>query len=401
MKKIKISVFTILCTLFLSFFSHAQDFDSGSTGADGDLIFDIANGTTQNFNHLAAGHNGIWDFNTITVPSGVTVTFSRPHASGTPPVIWLATGDVEINGLLNLSGQNGTVGLGSAPVGSERKGGPGGFAGGVDNGGSGYGPGGGQGGFGANGSTFGTVSGGAGQFSGLYGNRFLQPLIGGSGGGSARNKTNNTTTLIASGGGGGGAILISSSTEIRVNGQIICNGGNGAFAGGGGTGPRAISGFGSGGGIRLVADKISATGNIHAFPNGRVAIEAFDVSEFNAGVNPLAYYLNVNPTITFSMSQGSVRIVDIDGNGVASPALGRTTNPDVSFANSGPATVTVEATDIPPGTLVTVRVKSAAGGAATVTGSATLAGTVALSTASVNLTVPAGHGVIHAFASYQ
>ena len=114
------------------------------------------------------------------------------------------------------------------------------------------------------------------------------------------------------------------------------------------------------------------------------------------------YTPNVNPTTTFSLSSGIIRVVDIDGNGVAFPALGRTQNPDVFFANAGQITVSLECSDIPVGTRLTVVAKSTSAGAPTVSAQSTpLAGTLELSTATAQLTVPAGRGVIHAYASYQ
>ncbi len=80
-KKTKI-IFTTLPIFFLMFLfqsiAQTNDFDSGSTGTDGDLMFDIANGTDQVFDHLAAGHEGILNFNSILIPAGVTVTFPAP-----------------------------------------------------------------------------------------------------------------------------------------------------------------------------------------------------------------------------------------------------------------------------------------------------------------------------------
>ena len=288
-------IFTTIFTLFFITFSYAQtnDFDSGSTGADGDLVFDVANGANQVFDHLADGHEGVWNFNFIVIPAGVTVRFPTPLANSTPPVIWFATGDIEISGTLDLRGQNGNIGSGTLTIGSEPKGGPGGFAGGISAG-SGYGPGGGRGASAA--SNQGLVSGASGTFLNVYGNRFLQPLTGGSGGGGALNT--NSAPSLASGGGGGGAILLSSSTQIIVDGVINCNGGSGPTHSTD-KNDRAQGGSGSGGGIRLIADRIEGTGTVSAAPNGRIAIEAFDVSQMNVSANPFTYYLNVKGETSF------------------------------------------------------------------------------------------------------
>ena len=376
--------------------AQSGDFDSGSDGSDGDLIFDINAGTNQVFDHLASGHDdGVWNFNTIVVPAGVTVTFATPYANGTPPVVWLAAGDVDISGTLNLNGANGQVDIDS--LGQEAKGGPGGFAGGLGRG-DGYGPGGGEG-------VDGWVTAPNGTFANVYGNRFLQPLIGGSGGGGVRSEatapphTNGLRNV--GGGGGGGAILIASSGTITHDGTILCNGGNGNKVTNTFNNQMAISGSGSGGAIRLIADKIAGTGNLSATPNGRIAVEAFNVAEFDVTADPITYYLNVTPTITFSLAGGTIRIVDIDGNGVAVPELGRTENPDVFFANAGEITVSLACTDIPLGTQLTVVVKSTAAAAPSVSATSTpLAGTVESSTATAQLTVPAGRGIIHTYGSW-
>ena len=391
-KNIKIFFTTIPFYFLLILFSamaQTNDFDSGSTGADGDLIFDIANGASQVFDHLADGHEGVWNFNQIIVPSGVTVTFSRPYRSGTPPVIWLAADDVEIHGTLNLNGSNGQTFADSA--GEEAKGGPGGFAGGLGRG-DGYGPGGAAG---VNGTK---VNAASGKFVAVYGNRFLQPLVGGSGGGGAYATANQPRPL--GGGGGGGAILLSSSGIITITGTISANGGGGVTDNQLNNITR--SGGGSGGGIRLVADKISGSGSLSATPNGRIALEAFNITDMAVSTNPATYYLNLRPTTTFSLPSGTIRVVDIDGNGVGTPALGQTQNPDVFFANSGQVTVTLECTDIPLGTQLTVVAQSTSSEAPFVTAQSTpLAGTLELSIATAQLNVPAGRGVIHAYASYD
>src|SRR2546426_1003989 len=61
----------------------AQTFNSGSTGADGP--FNPTANTT-----LALPPNGVFNFTTINIPSGVTVRFTR-NATNTP-VTMLASG---------------------------------------------------------------------------------------------------------------------------------------------------------------------------------------------------------------------------------------------------------------------------------------------------------------------
>lgn len=165
------------------------NFQSGSTGADG--AFNPT--TTQT---IVVPESGVFNFTTVTIPSGVTVTFA-PNSNNTPLII-LASGDVVISGNINVAGRpanvNGTGGLG----------GPGGFAGGnagfgtadLFAGQNGSGPGGGRGG--AGNVTFANLTGGGGggyassgsgsvasptTISSTYGSGLIQPLIGGSGGG--------------------------------------------------------------------------------------------------------------------------------------------------------------------------------------------------------------------------
>ena len=102
----------------------AQTFLSGSTGADGP--FQPTANTT-----LPVPTSGIFHFTTVTIPTGVTVTFT-PNATNTPVAI-LATGDVSLaaGSIVNVSGQPGTPGSSTGPlVNPGGSGGPGGLRGG-------------------------------------------------------------------------------------------------------------------------------------------------------------------------------------------------------------------------------------------------------------------------------
>ena len=124
---------------------HAQTFSSGSTGSLGALA-PVSNTT------VILPADGILHYTTVTIPSGVTVTFQRNAAN--TPVTLLATGDVLITRILNLDGATGTGYASSGPtVYAGGLGGPGGYQGGqsgargpTNNAGSaGQGPGGGAG----------------------------------------------------------------------------------------------------------------------------------------------------------------------------------------------------------------------------------------------------------------
>ena len=216
----------------------AEPFNGGSTGADGPL--DITGNTT-----LELPPDGIFHCTTVTVAQGTTLSFTR-NALNTP-VYLLATGDVTIEGTLDVSG-----GDSGAPAGGN--GGPGGFNGGWGGsvmagqsiGGDGLGPGGGRNLPDWSGASYGTSpTGPSAGNTNTYGNLLLEPLLGGSGGAGINGAPG------PGGGGGGGAILIASNSKILVNGQIKSNGGYGGYG---------EYGLGSGGAIRLVAPLVGGTG---------------------------------------------------------------------------------------------------------------------------------------------
>ena len=239
----------------------AQPFNSGSDGSYGAL--NVTSNTT-----LQLPPDGIFKCTTITVASGVTLSFT-PNALNTP-VYLLATGDVAINGTINIAGGSGSTVSGG-------QGGPGGFSGGgpgqgMNQPGAGLGPGG--GGIGTSGTAINSA--GPGSYGSLatlnttnrgstYGSPLLVPLIGGSGGGGA--------VAGQGGGGGGGAILIASNTRIDVGGTINAASG--------------LSNYndGSGGAIRLLAPVVAGTGTLNVNGrwggNGLIRIDALDRSGAN------------------------------------------------------------------------------------------------------------------------
>lgn len=194
--------------------AYAQTFSSGSTGSLGALA-PVSNTV------ITLPADGILNYTTVTIPSGVTVTFQRNAAN--TPVTMLATGDVLITGTINLDGSPGTGYASSGPtVYAGGLGGPGGFQGGQSGarGTSNNAPSAGQGPGGGDGSTS-TATFGAGGTYGAPNFISLVPLFGGSGGGGYYG---NTSTSGISGGGGGGALVIASSTKITVNGAVVARG---------------------------------------------------------------------------------------------------------------------------------------------------------------------------------
>ncbi len=271
------------------------NFDSGSTGALGDVV--ITNDTT-----IVLPPDGTLHYQSFTVQGGVAVRFIK-NAHNTP-VYLLSQGDVVIEGRIYVSGG------GSAGQFGPGFGGPGGFDGGRRGSGpmppgDGQGPGGGR--AGAESGPTQPDSAGSGVFlqpwgagstnyGAVYGNAALIPLIGGSGGGGAPG---------AGGGGGGGAILIASNTRISLP-----DGGNYFIdATGGEWGTSSAWNGGSGGAIKLVAPRIAVTRlwvqnrNSTASP-GRIRLDAVDYTGSN-----LAY---VQPP--HALSYGSMLATGLETN---------------------------------------------------------------------------------------
>ncbi len=399
-------VFLLIC--------HAQmaySFSSGSTGADG--AFSPAANT-----EVVLPADGKLNYTTVNIPSGVTVTFKKNDAN--TPVYLLATGDVTIAGTMSVVGLAGNA---LAPG----WGGPGGFDGGVGGtqnacGGTGIGPGGGKagtkvissmvygaggagGGYGAAGSGGGTwvaANSTGGIAGGSYGNAALIPLVGGSGGGGGC--ASDANALSGGGGGGAGALLIATSGTLSVTGTITANGGNGATY----TGSSASGGGGggSGGAIRLMANVIKGEGSITATGGsggygglsygayyasggaggaGRIRLEANTMSR--TSITTPSYTFGGAPTVIFPAISPSLNITKIGGMTVPQSPTGDFSTPDIVLPSSiaNPVNIDVEASNIPPGTTVTVMVMPELG--ATASGTGVLSGTDALSTAAVSVTL--------------
>jgi hypothetical protein len=410
------ALIALLCVL-LSAAATAQaqnTFSSGSTGADGAF----APATTQS---IAVPESGVFNFTTVNIPSGVTITFTRNSTN--KPVTILASGDVVIAGTINIDGKvgnsNGSGGLG----------GPGGFSGGA--GGYGFdqsfsgvpgdGPGAGGGGIGnattnlpgsGGGAGYGTVGapGQQGTVSGQAGPRFgavtILPLIGGSGGGGGGAISNNRG---GAGGGGGGAILIASSGSITVSGTISARGGSGSSGNAGGGG-------GSGGAVRLIANTVNGSGNINvsggsggganqsyqggAAGQGYIRLEAYDYGSFTGSSTPSNIVSFAFPHPVTPPNSPQLRIASVGGVSAPSAPLGSLQGvPDVVVPSSqaNPVTVALEGSNLPLGTLVQVTLTPARGSRTTVQ-SSPLAGAENASTASASLSLPSGISVVSASA---
>lgn len=408
-------LFLIMPIYFACLLGNANaSFVSGSTGADGPLILsnppqqsEVPPGSVINGSavEIPLPTSGIFNFTTINIPSGVTVTFKK-NATNTPIYI-LATGegypgDVTIAGTISVNGGSTTSSTGTAAG----KGGPGGYDGGNAgatsmSGGKGLGPGGGGGGPIANcnygdswggGGSFGTAGGSIGTCGStgtVYGNIKIVPFIGGSGGGGMRNYGSG-------GGGGGGAILIASSTTINISGSITANGGTGYNT----------AGSGSGGAIKLQANEINGNGSITARGGstsagggaGRIRLESYTNSR-SAGTDP-PYTFGI-PESVFIANAPTLTLTSIAGVNVPSSPTGAYATPDVALPSttSNPVAVVISGANIPVGTAVMVRAVPQYG--SETTGTSTLSGTVQSSTATVNVDISTTYSnVLSAEATY-
>lgn len=397
--------FALLGVMLATSTASGQPFSSGSTGADGALNFpDTPPNLIIDFDPAALNPprdtdgDSVYHFTTINIPANVTLRF-RANKAGAAPIHWLATGVVTINGILDLNGENGhdsspaTPRIPAIP-------GSGGFAGGIGANApniaaqAGFGPGGGN----AGGCP---ASHAVGAFCSkpAYGNGFLLPLIGGSGGGGGSQQYSR------GGGAGGGALLIASSVSINVSGTIRANGGNG-------TPSCCDSGSGSGGAIRLVAPTLTGNGTLSAQGGGgggagnvpasfgRIRLEATQ-NTFTGTTSGDARAVTLLPSTVLlpTSPQPNLRVVSVGGQTISANPKGSFDPVDVTISTAQAVTIALEGKNIPTGTTVNVTVVNETEGSQVIT-SSPLTGTVTLSTASVNVTIPAGFSRIFTRATW-
>jgi hypothetical protein len=213
---------------------------------------------------------GVFVMRSLTINAGHEV-----RAYGANALVILVTNDVEVNGTINLTGDQLRIEDAFGP----RVPGAGGSTGGINrNAGMGLG-GGGQGtdasggsaaDSGGAGGTFGSRGGSGGSPPGAtggspatttYGNPQLIPLYGGSGGGGGGDNDG------AVGGPGGGALHIAArAIRIGATGRVDAGGGGGRQASGGGGG--GGGGGGSGGAVLLEASTVTVEGRINVSGGG-------------------------------------------------------------------------------------------------------------------------------------
>lgn len=424
----------LLCTLLAlsitgpySSSIYAQTFNSGSTGADGP--FSPTTNTT-----LQLPPNGTFNFTTVNIPAGITVTFAW-NITNTPVTI-LATGDVTIAGKIDLNGRpGGDARTGTALYSLAGLGGPGGFDGGTGGdgvistrGASGLGPGGGGGGevgtiplgygvqtlglggggggFGSAGTSAAYPDKGGGSGGPSYGTPNLLPLVRGSGGGGSGARFGYTG---AGGGGGGGAILVASSGTITLTGSITANGGNGGY---GLANQSSPGGGGSGGAVRLIANSIKGSGGSISVAGGSGS--GTDYGKGGSGRIRIEAY-TMTATISFShapsigkpgsvviASEPTIRIASVAGITAPSSPSGSYSNPDITLPadTTNPVSVVITASNVPLGTPVNLTITPYTGSPVTVTGTA-LTGTLENSTATATVNIPANQPcVISASATF-
>lgn len=348
---------------------------------------------------MRARPDGIWNFTSINIPAGMTVKFRRNESNA--PVVWLASGGVSINGIIDLSGADAHEG--PAPMAAEP--GPGGFGGGPGGrphefggryeGRGGMGPGGGQPGVepGQAGGGGGHAVPGVGDRGGAsYGNQTVRTLAGGSGGGGGGSSDSSEG---GNGGAGGGAILIASSQYINLDGAILSRGGNGA-------GDQGPGGGGSGGAIRLAANSVTGSGGLdtaggrdglgqESGSHGYVRIEGYFIGEtFNTTGR-----FTARPPVDLGLhAPGSIVITEVAGANVVQPPAGNLMEPDVTFSAEGEIMIRLSTEGIPVGTGVMIQI-SGLGETILLEAPVAVDGSV-----SAGATVPAGVGLIQAWAEF-
>lgn len=417
---------TLGAALLVAMPAFAAPFSSGSSGADGALApaADVS---------ITLPANGVLNYTTVNIPSGVTVRFTKNAAN--TPVVMLATGTVKIAGSIDVGGANSpTTKVGAIANGLAGAGGPGGFDGGRGGvaepgtrGGNGYGPGGGGGGTSVAGVCAGYAQGGggggfaaAGEGSncvrqnyagstgvggGAYGSLGMLPLTGGSGGGGGSGSRVAGNLPGSGGGGGGGAIMIVASGSVEVSGSIKASGGtagninNGDCAasnessGGGGGG-------GAGGAVRIIAPSVSGAGNINvAGGAGGCRTGASNAgNQINSGGYGAVGRIHVE-----EVQQGSFSVSLIPGltiTSVAGIALAANAG-EVSLPldQGNPVTIGISASGVPVGSAVTLSLFQPYAATVTATASA-LAGTLQASTSTGSINIPSGSSVLMASTTY-
>ncbi len=294
----------------------------------------------------------VFKYSSVQIDEGCKLKFVN-HPSN-PPVYWLVSGNVVINGEINLDGDRGQD-KGDIGVSVCAKPGPGGFAGGLSMtwdssaqyyyyGGGGYGPG---GAISQLRESSGDLAGGGGSYSTqgntnsnsyvstrsghLYGNETLIPLVGGSGGAgyNGTDYSSHNMTGGGAGGAGGGAICIAAKGTVSLTGNIKARGNRGGgylsgnffyFKGG----------CGSGGAVRIVAEDIAGSGSIDVSSRSTTKWSLIEdgytsLSELNQYVSVSIYYLSIGGAGRIRLDSNNITLCNRDfSKWNVKPSLGNT-----------------------------------------------------------------------------
>lgn len=363
----------------------------------------------------------VFKYTTVDVASGATITFGM-HPSGAP-VIWLATGNVTINGRVNVDGEDVLNSSNPAVIPYFTQPGPGGFQGGQasHSGASGsisYGLGPGS----AptlitntcyDGSMSAQMAAHRGQYAGTgvppsfssssYDNDGALPLIGGSGGGAAIN-----TNTGRGGGAGGGAILVASTTGIALTstGSVTAKGGSNTTQDlVEGVGASLYGAPGSGGAIRLRSESVNlsagssvnaAGGGFQTFRNcgtfsagpGAVRIEASSIT--NLGTISGSQSFPGAPSVVFATAPPQLYVTSVCGQSAPLDPMWGINSADVDLNSASACTVNIEATGVPVGTIVVVRAIPARGSIISVNSTPLADAGGGLRTGTASVTFPGG-----------
>lgn len=396
---------------------------SGSNGADGALNLGANSpGVVNNtlfFDPVQLGldadADNVFHFTTITIRDGIRVYFRANRMRRPGPVVFLASGAVNIQGVLDLSGERGHESTNNPALRRISIPGPGGYPGGV--GGRvgtapatpGQGPGGGRV----------VPSNDANAFRGCpgahvtapvpswcssqstpptYGSNLIQPLLGGSGGSGGWASAPNWGR---GGGAGGGALRLSSSVHIAFGSGVgagpsaqNCSS-NYIIIADGGLGDDGYAGAGAGGAIHVQAPIVVGCAT-HLQALGAVVNNYGSSSEGRTRVDTNTGGLGANPTALQSLlvdvplppPPPFLRIVSINGVVVPDQPRFDYATPDVVFNSASPVPIVLQGINIPVNTPVTVLFTTDTG--TDVSATVNLTGTVANSSATVNVTLPQG-----------
>jgi hypothetical protein len=268
-----------------------------SDGSDG--VFQPTSSMTINLNTVAP--DGVFNFTDINIPAGVTIRFTNNSAN--TPVFFAATGNVVIDGTIDVSAGhfNGVPGPGGYAGGAGGDPGSGFDGGGLGGGGGGpassaRGNAGGGGGFATPGLTATSRTGvNPGAGGSAIGVSSMEPGLnggGGNGGGGGGSGLLFGVPLDAGvGGGGGGALQISSLGDVTLAGSLVSNGGHGGWGFANVFSAGGPGGGGSGGQVALYGDSITLleTAVIEAIggAGGGYSTETvpFDPFRYSSGAN--------------------------------------------------------------------------------------------------------------------